>query len=143
MRPYRFRIRWSSKRLNVIRPGKAGAAAWRASALFSLGSASSDIELMLQLLSSKRHDRADRPSLQEARGPRRGNSHAHGRYLRPQHRIDHRHGIVSAIIIRPYFRPAPALLDCDKQILRWPGPFGAGFLSPQPPGAVRIGPVRR
>ena len=28
-------------------------------------------------------------------------------------------------------------------ILRWPGPFGTGFLSPQPPGAVGIGPVRR
>jgi hypothetical protein len=28
-------------------------------------------------------------------------------------------------------------------ILRWPGPFGTGFLSPQPPGVVGIGPVRR
>jgi len=25
--------------------------------------------------------------------------------------------------------------------VRWPGPFGSGFLSPQPPGVVRIGPV--
>jgi hypothetical protein len=27
-------------------------------------------------------------------------------------------------------------------MVRWPGPFGTGFLSPQPPGVVRIGPVR-
>ena len=53
-----------------------------------------------------------------------------------------RHGIVSGIIKPPYFRQVPALLDCDKIILRWPGPFGSGFLSPQPPGVVRIGPVR-
>jgi hypothetical protein len=54
-----------------------------------------------------------------------------------------RHGIVSGIIILPNFRPSTALVGCDKQILRWPGPFGSGFLSPQPPGAVGIGPVRR
>jgi hypothetical protein len=53
-----------------------------------------------------------------------------------------RHGIVSGIIILPNFRQAPAALDCDKVILRWPGPFGPGFLSPQPPGVVGIGPVR-
>src|ERR1019366_9266257 len=38
---------------------------------------------------------------------------------------------------------ATALLGCENQILRWPGPFGSGFLSPQPPGVVGIGPVRR
>src|ERR1700687_4406113 len=54
-----------------------------------------------------------------------------------------RHGIVSGIIIPPNFRPAPALLHGEKRILRWPGPCGSGFLSPQPPGVVRIGPVRR
>ena len=54
-----------------------------------------------------------------------------------------RHGIVSGIIIPPNFRPSTAVVDCDKQILRWPGPFSSGFLSPQPPGAVGIGPVRR
>src|ERR1700730_7005620 len=86
MQPYRFRIGWRWRRLNVIRPGKAGAAALRAAARFSLGSASSDIELMLQLLSSKLPDRADGPSLQGAGSPRRGNSHAGGRYLRPHHR---------------------------------------------------------
>jgi len=43
----------------------------------------------------------------------------------------------------PHFRPATAPLDCDKTILRWPGPFGSGFLSPQPPGVVRIGPVQQ
>jgi len=51
----------------------------------------------------------------------------------------YRHGIVSGIIIPPNFRLSTALLDCDKEILRWPGPFGTGFLSPQPPGVVRIG----
>jgi hypothetical protein len=54
-----------------------------------------------------------------------------------------RHGIVSGIIIRPNFRQATAQLDCEKRALRWPGPFGSGFLSPQPPGVVGIGPVRR
>jgi len=54
-----------------------------------------------------------------------------------------RHGIVREIIIRPNFRPANAVLNCDKESLRWPGPFSPGFLSPQPPGAVGIGPVRR
>src|SRR5512136_2986992 len=54
-----------------------------------------------------------------------------------------RHGIVSGIIMPPHFRPATAPLDCDKIILRWPGPFGSGFLSPQPPGVVRIGPVQQ
>src|ERR1700761_6136607 len=43
----------------------------------------------------------------------------------------------------PYFCPATALLGCDNIILRWPGPFSSGFLSPQPPGVVGIGPVRR
>ena len=55
----------------------------------------------------------------------------------------YRHGIVSRIIILPNFRLSAAVLDCEKEILRWPGPFGSGFLSPQPPGVVRIGPVRK
>src|SRR5258707_6843991 len=46
MRPYRFRMRLSSKRLNVTRFGKTPAAAVRAAARFSLGSASSDIKIM-------------------------------------------------------------------------------------------------
>src|ERR1700761_4968138 len=54
-----------------------------------------------------------------------------------------RHGIVSGIIIPPHFRQATAPLGCEKILLRWPGPFSSGFLSPQPPGAVGIGPVRR
>jgi hypothetical protein len=62
---------------------------------------------------------------------------------RPPPREICRHGIVSRIIILPNFRLSNALLGCDKQILRWPGPFGTGFLSPQPPGVVRIGPVRK
>src|SRR5258705_6043120 len=68
MRPYRFRIRSSSKRLNVTRLGNGPAAALRAAARLSLGSASSDIELMLGLPPSQRHDCADRARLQEARG---------------------------------------------------------------------------
>src|SRR3954447_5495178 len=53
------------------------------------------------------------------------------------------HAIVSRILLLPYFRQPTAPLGCKKAILRWPGPFGSGFLSPQPPGAVGIGPVRR
>src|SRR6202041_1038240 len=41
----------------------------------------------------------------------------------------------------PHFRPPTALLNCDKNHLRWPGPFDTGFLSPQPPGVVGAGPV--
>jgi hypothetical protein len=50
MRPYKFKIRLSSKRLNVTRLGEEPAAALRAAARLSLGSASSDIELMERLL---------------------------------------------------------------------------------------------
>src|SRR5258708_31106321 len=90
MRPYKFRIRLSSKRLNVTRLGKGPAAALRAAAWLSLGSASSDIELMERLLlhdfrpdpffrktesppsgvTPRRHDRANGGRLQE--GPGRG-----------------------------------------------------------------------
>src|SRR5258706_13824825 len=68
---------------------------------------------------------------------------SHGRRATPSSPEIRRHGIVSGIIIPPHFRPAPAVLHCDKKSLRWPGPFGSGFLSPQPPAGVRIGPVRR
>src|SRR5882724_4351870 len=51
------------------------------------------------------------------------------------------HGIVSRILLLPNFCQPTAPLDCEKESLRWPGPFGSGFLSPQPPGAVGIGPV--
>src|SRR6476660_6645354 len=50
-----------------------------------------------------------------------------------------RHGIVSGIIIPPYFCPASALLNWEKKTLRWPDPFGSGFLSPQPPGSSGSG----
>jgi hypothetical protein len=52
-----------------------------------------------------------------------------------------RHEIVSGILKLPNFRPSTALSDCKMGFLRWPGPFGSGFLSPQPPGVVGIGPV--
>src|ERR1700675_817260 len=52
MRPYRFKMRLSSRRLNVTRLGKAPAAALRAAARTSLGSVSSDIELIAHLLVS-------------------------------------------------------------------------------------------
>src|SRR5258708_39628629 len=76
MRPYKFRIRLSSKRLNVTRLGKGPAAALRTAARLSLGSASSDIELMGAPPVIHLHDRADRPPLQEPRGQRRSNSRA-------------------------------------------------------------------
>jgi len=41
----------------------------------------------------------------------------------------------------PHFCLVGAALECEKNHLRWPGPFDAGFLSPQPPGVVGIGPV--
>jgi hypothetical protein len=72
------------------------------------------------------------------------NSHApEDRNLRSSGKEIRRHGIVSRIIIPPNFRLSVALLGCEKGTLRWPGPFGTGFLSPQPPGVVRIGPVRK
>src|ERR1700694_629088 len=81
------------------------------------------------------------PTGARCKGPRRLNrARRTGRALASQNM---RHGIVSGIIIPPYFCPAPALLDCEKWTLRRPDPFGSGFLSPQPPGAAGIGPVRR
>jgi hypothetical protein len=50
-------------------------------------------------------------------------------------------GSLVRIIMPPLFRPSPAPVACDKGSLRWPGPFGSGFLSPQPPGIVGIGPI--
>src|SRR5271157_3239102 len=67
MRPYRFRMRLSSKRLNVTRLGAGPAAAIRAAARASLGSASSDIELMERLLSYWIHDCANDARLQGGR----------------------------------------------------------------------------
>src|SRR3954451_15336174 len=55
--------------------------------------------------------------------------------------VPRRHVIVSSIIMPPQFCQAPAALNCKMNPVRWPGPFGSGFLSPQPPGAVGIGPV--
>jgi hypothetical protein len=54
-----------------------------------------------------------------------------------------RHSNVSQIIMLPNFRQADAVLGCEKEILRWPGSFDSGFLSPQPPGVDGTGPVRR
>src|SRR6266446_2029134 len=74
MRPYRLRIRLSSRRLNVTRFGGGIAVAARATARFSLGSVSSDIELMQRLLSSDLYDCANRRTPQggvNAREPRR------------------------------------------------------------------------
>jgi hypothetical protein len=50
-------------------------------------------------------------------------------------------GSLVRIIMPPLFRQSPAPVPCDKRSLRWPGPFGSGFLSPQPPGIVGIGPI--
>src|SRR6202035_318524 len=143
MRPYRFRMRLSSKRLNVTRLGKGPAAACRAAAWLSLGSASSDIELMERLLSCRVHDCANGARLQEGRSAGRPEFARDGSSRTPVLPETCRHAIVSGIIIPPHFRLPTALLNCDNTVLRWPGPFGLGFLSPQPPGVVGIGPVRR
>jgi hypothetical protein len=76
-------------------------------------------------------------------GSRRKRVHDHGRAARGQHLANHRHrhGIVSRIIMTPYFCPRRAPESRHKTTVRWPGPFGSGFLSPQPPGAVGIGPI--
>jgi hypothetical protein len=84
-----------------------------------------------------------------ARGRKRGRGERrqiHARRIVSASRQSRTHavtGSLAEIIMPPNFRQATALLDCDKIILRWPGPFSSGFLSPQPPGAVGIGPVRR
>ena len=129
-------------------------AALRAAARFSLGSVSSDIELMERLLSSQAWSG---PEIELAKALRSGSclhDCANGRSpqgvmlrtspfvgKRRSGQKTQRHAIVSAIIMPPHFRPPPAAPECDKIPVRWPGPFGSGFLSPQPPGIVRIGPV--
>ena len=148
----RFRMRLSSSRLNVTRLGEGPAAVTRTAARASLGSASSDIKSIQRLLSFQAsfqklqvaepvlrlqlcpHDRANSGWLQGAMlrtTPGKGRAAQKGP----------RHAIVSAIIMPPHFRPSPAVRECEKNSVRWPGPFGSGFLSPQPPGVVRIGPV--
>ena len=91
----------------------------------------------------RRYDRANGGRLQERRGRGTPKFARDGLSVTPARQKMQRHGIVREIIIRPNFRPATALLNCDKKLLRWPGPFSSGFLSPQPPGVVGIGPVRR
>jgi len=48
-------------------------------------------------------------------------------------------GSLAGIIIPPHFRQPTAALNCEKESLRWPGPFDTGFLSPQPPGSLGSG----
>src|SRR4029453_19377440 len=153
MRPYRLRIRLSSRRLNVTRFGGGTAVAARATARFSLGSVSSDIELMERLLSQACSRSENRSPLFGSMpgvhmialtaGRRKGCKYKGNRAGRPGIPEISIHGIVSGILLLPHFRQPPAPLGCDKMILRWPGPFGSGFLSPQPPGAVGVGAVRR
>src|ERR1700761_7177231 len=71
---------------------------------------------------------------------RKGSLGAYFRAERGESSDSSRHGIVSGITIQPLFRQPPAALDCEKNALRWPGSFGFGFLSPQPPGIVGTGP---
>lgn len=87
------------------------------------------------------HDRANRGRLQEGQATRicRTKRWSATRFERGSAVT----GSLEEIIIPPNFRQATALLGCEKIILRWPGPFDSGFLSPQPPGVVGIGPVRR
>src|SRR5712671_4279874 len=91
----------------------------------------------------RRYDRANGGRLQERRGGGAPKFARDGPSMIPARQKMQRHEIVREIIIRPNFRPATALLNCDKESLRWPGPFSPGFLSPQPPGVVGIGPIRR
>ena len=108
-------------------------------------------ESRLRVLSARPYDCADRAPLQEAvdrnetQTPRKLFVMKCGVGTRPDTVGPEtcRHGNVRQIIIRPNFGQATALLNCEKDALRWPGPFGLGFLSPQPPGVVGIGPVRR
>src|SRR4051794_28910576 len=101
MRPYRLRMRLSSKRLNVTRLCAAAAELLRSAAPLSLGSASPDIKSMLRLLSFQARsspkpgfharDRATTVMIAPtARGCKRaagGNGWIHEQ--------NHRHGIVS------------------------------------------------
>src|SRR6266478_1002502 len=103
MRPYKFRIRLSSRRLNVTRLGKGPAAAERAAARLSLGSASSDIELMERLLSCHFSDMIAPTAPGCKRAAAASNAADRPRCVRQE---THRHGIVSGIIIPPHFRPA-------------------------------------
>ena len=48
---------------------------------------------------------------------------------------------LAGIIMPPHFRQPTALLNCEEETLRWPGPFDTGFLSPQPPGVAGIGSI--
>src|SRR5882762_8047890 len=82
----------------------------------------------------RRYDRANSGRLQERRGGGAPKFARDGLSVTPARQKMQRHEIVREIIIRPNFRPATALLNCDKESLRWPGPFSSGFLSPQPPG---------
>src|SRR5258708_23356095 len=103
MRPYKLRMRLSSRRLNVTRLCWGPAAAVRAAARFSLGSASSDIELMKRLLSSKVHDRANRRTLQ---GPFANTVAGATDCPDLENPEISGHGIVSGIILLPHFRPS-------------------------------------
>src|ERR1700730_2690580 len=130
MRPYRFKMRLSSRRLNVTRLGKGPAAAVRTAARLSLGSASS-IGLMgappgIRTIWSRRPAAAARaPSAAALKFLRGGFSAS------PKAPVT---GSLAEIIILPHFRPATALLGCDKWILRWPGPFVRDSSAPSPPG---------
>src|ERR1700732_40113 len=156
MRPYRFKMRLSSRRLNVTRFSKAPAAALRATARASLGSTSSDIELMAHLLSSQAwscsenrihfsgscrqgHDCADWPPPQEGPGGNTGFA-APASPLIPM-RIEHlsRHRIVSGIIMPPHFRPPTALLNCDKNTCVGPVLSTPDSSAPSPPGSSGSG----
>ena len=145
MRPYKFRMRLSSRRLKVTRFDKAPAASWRAAARASLGSASSEIKLMAHLLSCPvmLRDMIAPTALLRKCGVIAPCSLRRSRNLQPsaESTSQRRHGIVSSIIIPPHLRPPRALLNWDKNYLRWPGPFDTGFLSPQPPGVVGTGSI--
>src|SRR5712671_8230075 len=79
----------------------------------------------------RRYDRANGGRLQERRGGGAPKFARDGPSMIPARQKMQRHEIVREIIIRPNFRPATALLNCDKRITALARSFQPRI--PQPP----------
>ena len=79
----------------------------------------------------RRYDRANGGRLQERRGGGAPKFARDGLSVTPARQKMQRHEIVREIIIRPNFRPATALLNCDKRITALARSFQPRI--PQPP----------
>ena len=79
----------------------------------------------------RRYDRANSGRLQERRGRGTPKFARDGLSVTPARQKMQRHEIVREIIIRPNFRPATALLNCDKRITALARSFQLRI--PQPP----------